>query len=73
MGVEEGLERVVVLAVDDRVEGLVASTFDLAGRHEAGIDGVTKLRNHDSHLPPGTKGTRGDPDYDQSDADQEAA
>ena len=26
-----------------------------------------------SHLPPGTKGTRGDPDYDESDADQGAA
>lgn len=26
-----------------------------------------------SHLPPGTKGTRGDPDYDELDADQGAA
>ena len=26
-----------------------------------------------SHLPPGTKGTRGDPDYDKSDPDTEEA
>ena len=47
MGPCQGFEDMVVLAVDDRMTRLVAATRDSSCGLEAGVDGVTKLRDDD--------------------------
>ena len=47
MGVEQGLEGVVVLGVEDRVERLVTAALDLPGGHQPGVDRVAELGDDD--------------------------
>ena len=41
--VEESLENVVVLCIDDRVEGLVSPALDFAGGPQSRVDRVSEL------------------------------
>src|SRR5690554_429560 len=43
VGEKQRLQSVVVFCVDNSVERLVAATFHLPSRNEAGVDGVTEL------------------------------
>ena len=43
----EGFQGVVVFAINDGMKGLVAAAFHFSGADEAGVDVISKLRNHD--------------------------
>jgi hypothetical protein len=36
----------VIFAIDDSMKGLIAAAFHFSGADEAGVDVISKLRNH---------------------------